>query len=126
MAPSSIPAEPRTQPGEGIFCAAAIYSVAYEVAHRCFSAQSPDVQAALKDAVARLDAYILENSKSTRAQIDQFNRDQGGVGAPTERLCRGDSVQIYQAIARAGAVKLRSSVDMMTARKGPPSWGTCL
>jgi hypothetical protein len=128
MAPAPAPTAPRIPtPGEGIFCAAAIYSVVNEVAQRCFPAESPDVRAALKDAVQRLDAYILENSKTTtRAQLDQFHREQGGVGAPAERLCSGESVQLYRALAGAGAEKLRSSVDAMTARKGPPTWGTCL
>lgn len=114
------------RPGEGIFCAAAIYSVVAQVGRQCFADKNPEIQVELDASVAKLDAYILRNSATTPAELAEFKRKQGGVGASKEQLCRGDSVELYAAVARNGASRLRSGIDQMVSRPGKPTWGTCL
>jgi len=113
-------------PGEGIFCALAIYSVAQEVGLQCFPGESPEIQSELSRSVGKLEAYVLQNSKTTPAELAQLRNQQGAVGAPKERLCTGDAVAIYRAIAKGGAERLRTSIDAAVARSGKPTWGDCL
>ena len=125
--PSSSTESRDPPPGEGIVCAWALYSVAAQVAARCFPGENPALEAELRNSVTKLDAYVARNSKdATPANIEKFKQEQGGVGAPVERLCKGDAVMVYRAFERAGPDKLRLETDKATARDGPPSWGTCL
>jgi hypothetical protein len=115
----------RLPPGEGIFCALAIYSVAREVGRQCFPGEDPEYQAELGRSVAKLDAFVLRNSKTTPAELAKFKTDQG-QGAPRELLCKGEAVGIYRAVENGGAERLRTSIDSAVARPGQPTWGTCL
>ncbi|MBI1251792.1 MAG: hypothetical protein GC189_10000 [Alphaproteobacteria bacterium] len=116
------------EPGEGVICAWALYSVAAEVGRRCFPGQNVEVNEELVRSVARIDAFVIANTdpQTTKQQIDEFKRQQGGVGADQESLCRGDAVQIYRSLAAQGALEIRRSIDTLVSRPGSPTWGTCL
>jgi hypothetical protein len=70
------------EPGEGVVCAWAIYTVASEVGKRCYPGEHAEVQAELHRAVSRIDAYVVANTKPpvTQQQLDKFKREQGHVG----------------------------------------------
>lgn len=125
-ASSPLAQEREPPPGEGIFCALAIYSYVDQVAAACRPTEAPELRAALRESVARLKTYVLANGGGTEAEVEQFLRDQGGVGAAKERLCTGDPLMMYEAIKRSGPAQLRSGIGTMVARPGKPTWGTCL
>jgi hypothetical protein len=112
-------------PGEGVICALAIYTLVNEVGGQCFPGGNPEFQAEVGRSVSKLDAFVLRNSDMTRAALAKFKADQGQVGAPKERLCKGDAITLYRALESGGAQRLRSSVDDAVARPGKPTWGTC-
>jgi hypothetical protein len=122
--------DPRPQPqspaGEGVICAWTIYTAVSEVGRQCFPGDDVDFQAAMRDSVARIDAYVLKNSKITPSDMAKFKREQGQVGAPRASLCQGDAVALYQAFKRGGSMSVHQSTDKLLARAGEPSWGACL
>lgn len=119
-------AAPQTPPGEGVFCAAAIFALAAEVGARCFPGQDPDLQAELRQSVAKIDAFILQNSTTTAAELETFKKEQAHVGAPAALLCQGDASDIYLGLRRGGPKPIRENADLLVSRPGPPTWGTCL
>jgi len=118
----------RSEPGEGVICAWAIYSAMAEVGARCHPDEDADVQAELTLAVARLDAYVIANTTppATIERIAEFKREQGMAGAPKEQLCRGAPEEMYKSVAARSPAEIRKTVDDLVARAGPPTWGTCL
>ena len=116
---------PDAPPGQGVICAWATVGMVAEVGERCFPGEDPDFQREARAAVGRFDAYVLNNSKMTPADVAAFKRQQGVSGAPLERLCKGDAVQIYRAFHAKGAPALRSVTASATARDGEPTWGDC-
>jgi hypothetical protein len=118
----------RTEPGEGVVCAWAIYTTALEVGTRCYPGEHVDVQTELRRAVSQIDAYVIANSKPppTQKQFDTFKREQGNVGASREFLCRGDPDQIYKGFVGWGAPAISKAVNELVSRPGQPTWGTCL
>lgn len=116
------------EPGEGVICALAIYSVVTEVGRRCHPAEDVEVQEELARTILRLDAFVLANTNGqvTQQQIDEFKRQQGHFGASEEFLCHGDADQMYRAVVAQGADELRQAVDGLVSRPGEPTWGTCL
>lgn len=118
-----------TAPGEGVFCAWAIYSVVEQVGRRCAPDASPQVQAELRRAVVALEAYVVANSTELGPdEIQQFKAQQGGVGTPDALLCQGDALMMFETLAQRdpSGTELRASVDALVSRPGEPSWGTCL
>lgn len=113
-------------PGEGVICAWAIYGALAEVAERCPVASDEAFRLELRRTVDRLDAYVLANSQLTTEQIADFKSVQSHVGTPTEHLCQGDPLDMYDAMRSTGVDDLRTSIDELTARPGQPTWGTCL
>lgn len=125
--PSNAVAEAEERPaGEGVLCAAALYSVADEVGRRCFPGKDAAFQAELARSLAATDDYILRDPAWTKDGLDRFRNEQGGAGASNESLCRGDTVMIYKALAAAGPNALRSSTNKLISRPGKPAWGDCL
>lgn len=112
--------------GEGVICSWAIVTVLAEVGDVCFPGQNPALQAELRRSVARIDQYVLRNSKTmTSARMAEFKRQQGHVGAPASQVCIADAIQLYRSVEKAGAAKLLSGIDTLLARDGEPTWGTC-
>ena len=95
LSPSLATAEPA--PGEGVYCALAIYSVVSQVAQVCRPTEAPKFQAGLNDAVARLGDYVVKNGGGSRADVERFKKEQGGVGTPKDKLCQGDPLMMYEA-----------------------------
>lgn len=120
------PDGPVPAPGEGVICAEAIYTVIAEVGAQCRAGEDPAFQAELKHDLSLIDAYILKNSKTTPAQLDEFKRVQGHKGAPKAALCRGDALQMYDAMKRADPKAMSASIQKTLALPGEPTWGTCL
>jgi len=116
------------EPGEGVVCAWALYTVAREVGRRCHPGEDVELQEALEQAVSEIDAYVVANTNpsATQQQIDEFKRQQGHVGASEEFLCRGDPSELYRSLAEQGAPAIRASLDAALSRPGQPTWGTCL
>lgn len=113
-------------PATGVLCMWALVTAVAEVGRRCRAGEDPAFQAELDLSVERVDEFVRRNSDSTPEQVAAFKREQGLVGAPAAQLCTGDPLQLYEAFASAGPDALRSSVDDLLARPGPPTWGTCL
>jgi hypothetical protein len=113
-------------PGDGAFCALAIYGVIAEVGRTCFTGENPVAQAEFERGVTRLKAYVLANDKSfTEAGIEQFMRDKASVGAPKDQLCASQVVGLYQSLVPK-TVAVRAQIDGVVARPGAPTWGGCL
>mgnify|MGYP001577641169 CR=1 FL=1 len=119
-------AAPQLPPGEGVFCAAAILALAAEVGARCFPGQDSGLQAELRQSVARIDAFILQNSSTTPAELETFKKEQAHVGAPAAVLCQGDASDLYLGLRKGGPNPIRENTDLLVSRPGPPTWGTCL
>lgn len=113
-------------PGEGVICALAIYSAIAEVGARCRAGQDAALQSSIRGIVASLDDYVLRNGDISPEQLRKFKASQAGATTPTERLCKGDVVLMYDAMKGQDARKVRSEVDKLLARPGQPTWGTCL
>jgi hypothetical protein len=116
----------REQPGTGVLCMWALVNAAAEVGRRCRGGQNPTFQAELDHSVSRFDEFVQHNSDATPEQLAQFKNEQGMSGATEATLCRGDPVILYERMAAAGSETLRSEVDRVLARPGPPTWGDCL
>jgi hypothetical protein len=121
----AVPAGARSPPGEGVICAAALYTYADEVMSKCHAGKQPKLQAELRRGVKRIDAYLLKNSTMTRADLVAFKREQAGVGRPAEVLCGVDDEGLYKALTNKSPQELRSFFDNLLARPGKPTWGTC-
>lgn len=122
-------AQPRqTPPGEGVVCMWAITTALSEVGRRCYPGQYVEAQRALTDAVARIDAYVLQNADPTptQDQIDGFKRQQGSMDSTDAELCSGEANRFYVSFVEQGADAITQSVDGLLARPGPPTWGSCL
>jgi len=117
---------PQPIPGEGILCALALYSVANEVARVCRPSDPPQLGVELGHAVDRLTEYITTNGGGTPAEVEEFKRQQGGVGRAADVLCKGDALMIYEGIRHMSPDALRLSVDSAVARPGKPTWGVCI
>lgn len=119
---------PEVPPGEGVICAWAIMAAMNEVGRRCYPGQHADVQATLRDALTRIDAYVVANATPppTQDQIDDFKRRQGSSDATHDQVCRGDADQMYLHFVEQGAEAIRAYIDPLLARPGEPRWGTCL
>lgn len=120
------PALAQSKPGEGVICAAALYTYADEVISKCHDGKQPKLQAELRRGVKRLDAYILKNSKMTKAELASFKREKAGVGRPPEVLCQVDDEGLFKALTNKSAKEMRSYFDRLTARPGTPTWGKCV
>lgn len=123
--------EPETvvQPpaGEGVICAWAIAGLVAEVGSHCAPDRNPEEQAKLRLAVARLDAYVRENSDFSESDISEFKRQQSLVGAPQAHLCQAEPMDMFEAFAADGAMAAFSGqVETLLSRPGTPTWGTCL
>jgi hypothetical protein len=112
-------------PGEGVLCGLAIAEMVAETGRRCFPGQDAAVQAELARSEARIEDYVLRNSRIDRAALDRFRRHQlRSVGRPS--FCRGDVAGIYRSAVGEGVARLRAGTDILLARPGPPSWGDCI
>ena len=115
-----------TRPGVGVLCMWALVNVAAEVGRQCKPGRDVAFQAELDRSVIRFDEFVLRNSDTTPAQMAEFKRVQGMSGVPVAELCRGDPIILYEGMAAAGREGLRSQVDRILERPGPPTWGDCL
>ena len=106
-------------------CALAIYGVADQVGRRCFPGQDAAMQAEIGRTVAKLDGYVLANGWTAK-DLARFKHEQTWVDATHDKLCKGDTVGIYRAIAAGDPAALRASNDALVARPGKPTWGDCL
>ena len=113
-------------PGEGVICALAVYSAVAEAGSRCRTGQDAKFQSDLREMVASLDDYVLRNGDLTAAQLRQFKASPAGAGIPTERLCKGDAVKMYDAMKARDTREARSQLEKLLARPGKPTWGACL
>lgn len=123
---TSAAAERPSVPGEGVYCALAIYSVVNQVAAVCRPDESPELRAELRNAVDRLSTYVVQNGGGSLADVKRFMQEQGGVGRTPTELCRGQPLFLYEGLRKSGPQPLRKLVDAATARPGKPTWGTCL
>lgn len=112
--------------GEGVVCALAIYSAVAEIGGQCFPENDKDFQTHLRNSVARLDAYVLANSKITQTDLDRFKRSQSLRGQPKAKVCSPEMIAMYQSMAKAGPIEMDNAIDKLVARPGDPTWGTCL
>lgn len=113
-------------PGEGIFCALAIYSLAEEVGKRCFPGGDKKIQAEISRSVGDIDSFVLKNSSMTSADIEEFKREQSHIGGSEAFLCHGDALALYQHVRSQGSASLHAGIASMISRPGKPTWGTCL
>jgi hypothetical protein len=130
-APSEAPASPEapaTPPGEGVLCVWALLTVAAEVGRRCHPGEEVEFQEELAASLASIEAFVVANSDPppTPEEIARFKHDQGRVGAPLALVCTDNAEQLYRGILGVGAAELHTHVELMLARPGPPTWGTCL
>jgi len=124
QAPSG-PAEP--VPGEGVVCALAIYSAIAEVGRQCFPDNDPEFQDHLRKDVAKLDAYVLANSKLTPIDLENFKRSQALVGLPKAKVCTPDLMGLYRSAAnKTPIIEIDKGIDKLIARPGVPTLGDCL
>jgi hypothetical protein len=120
---SSASAQADFAPGEGIFCAAAIYQAAAQAAKRCFPVEAVELRAELDRSIERLNAYILSNSDWTPERLAQFSDEQIKI-EPDARPCEDAAAQLFRKMMTAKPETLRAAVDLGTARPGNPTWGT--
>ena len=118
------PTDPR--PGEGVLCVWAFVAVAAEAGRRCRPGRDPEFQLELAHAMSRFEEYVRRNSDHTRAEIEQFERDQGMGGATDAALCRPEVAGVYDVMAARGKETLRTQVNQTLARPGQPTWGDCI
>ena len=118
-------AEYKPAPGEGVICSLATYALVEEVGARCMAGQDPELQSEIHRAVARLDAYVLHNSKWTPLDLVRFKIEQAHVGGDEAFLCHGDPLRMYQAFRAADPARIRAEMDRLLSRPGEPSWGVC-
>jgi hypothetical protein len=125
--PANILPERQARPaGEGVICLWGITNAAAEIGRRCRPGQSSAFQAELERSVGRVDAYVLRNSPATAEDIARFKREQGLSETPQAQLCTGELIAFYDHLAARGPEALRSEVDRLLSRPGPPTWGDCL
>ncbi len=113
-------------PGEGVLCAAAIFGLMAEVGRRCFPDKDRAFQTELARSVEKLDEFMLRDPDWTAAKLATFKASPTRPSVDTTRLCQGDAIQMFDAIAAQGASALRVSIDKSVSRPGKPSWGDCL
>jgi hypothetical protein len=112
--------------GEGVICGLAIYHTMAEVGRQCMVGKYPEFQGELLRATAQFDAFVLQNSAISVADLDKFKRDQARVGSPRAAVCQEDLMGIYETMAKRGAEALRVETSTALARPGTPTWGDCL
>jgi hypothetical protein len=119
--------EPAGESSIGIYCAWALFLTLREVGSQCYTGQDSEFQEELRQTVARIETFVRQNSKEplSEADIDEFKREQGHVGAAKEFLCHGDLVEMYRNLAARGPTPLRKEIDALLARPREPGWATC-
>ena len=108
-----------------MLCGWAFMVAAREVGRQCFAGKDAEFQGALRDSVARLDAYTARNGPFAPAQIADFHKSMGKQGAPASELCQGDLRALYEGYRSVGNAAIRSLTGAMVSRPGKPTWGTC-
>ena len=112
-------------PAGGLLCSLARLHIVAGVGRRCFAGQDGPFQAAVADAVARLEAHAQASSDMSRADLDAFARAMTGEEPADPDLCDEEGQTIYRTAREGGAEWLRTQVERQVARPGPPAWGTC-
>ena len=112
--------------GEGVICAMGIYNAVAEVGRRCFPGRDAEFQAELGRTVSRIDDYVLANSGWTSEDLARFKREQSHVGEPEPIVCSEEMKGFYGHMAATSVETVRTEIDRLLARPGPPTWGTCL
>lgn len=117
---------PQPAPTASVMCVATFLNLAAEVGRRCVPDEDPALQAELRRAVARTDAFILRNSPMTEAELAEFKKTYALTGASKEVLCQGDPLMAYRAFQKGGVDRLRANTDEMLAQPRDPRVGECV
>ena len=107
----------------GLLCSLARLHVVAGVGRRCLSGQDAPFQAAVGDAIARLEAHA--GSAMSRGELDDFARSMAGDDRSDAAVCDEEGLGIYRSARDDGAEALQAEVERQLARPGPPRWGVC-
>lgn len=123
MAAQDVPEPPRG----AILCELALAGWAEEVATRCAPKATPEVQAALRDGISRIQLYVRARSDWSEAELDAFVHDQSGGALSDAQLCGNDDARHIQAmLAKATPEKIRSEADRSVTGERPITMDPCL
>jgi len=118
-------APPAPNSEAGLLCSLARLHIVAGVGRRCFAGQDAPFQAAVADAVARLQAHAQDGPGMSRADLDAFARAMAGDDRDDAGVCDAEGISIYRTAREGGLEGLRMEVEHQLARPGPPRWGTC-
>jgi hypothetical protein len=114
-------------PNVGLICVWAIDASLAEIGRRCGVAPTPAVQAALDNAVSRMEAYARVRSPEAAARMERY-KQRAIIGDP--RLCSSDMVDAFRRPSRdvdTDIAQARRDVDQLLAQSPPVEWGdTCV
>ena len=109
----------------GILCQWAIEMNVQATGEHCFNGQDRELQAAIKDSVDQIDAFIIKNEPTTpeklaaqkEAALNMFS--QSGFCGPT-------STQFYERLKAVPPEKIRSGTAALLAVPRKPTMEPCL
>jgi hypothetical protein len=114
-----------TKPGEGVLCLWALTSVAADVGKRCPGKRDTVFQSALEESVGLLDRYVTANGNWSAERIEDYKKQQGGLGPGKANLCSTAGLRFCDVMQSQRAAVLRASVRKAVERPGMPAWGDC-
>jgi hypothetical protein len=127
VAPFAMAAQDVPEPRAGILCELAMNGWVEQIARRCTPAASPEIQAALRDGVARIGEYVQARSKTTEADLAAFVEDQSGGKFSDAQLCDNDDARHIQAnFAKTSAAQIRAETDKAITGERKITMDPCL
>lgn len=115
--------------GKGaVLCIWSIYDAVRLVGRECHAGQDAAFQAELEQSIARIDDFIIANSKHpvSKEQLDA-RRAQGLRGLQMHgSICAGSAEQLYQMLRRGGPEALRAQTADLLSIPREPVMNPCL
>jgi hypothetical protein len=102
-----------------VLCSWGILLGVREFGDKCDPEKDVRFQAALDDAIARIDQFIIDNAPMTREKVEQYK--QSLLRVPRDKLCKTpDLRQLYELERKAGPEDIaRNVTDLLSVPRKP-------
>jgi hypothetical protein len=92
----------------------------------CYPGKDEVLQSALDESLARIEAFVLENSSISAAELARWRQEYTDRQKDSGQLCSGESADLYKTLRDRGAEALRASTDKLLSVPRKPVMNPCL